>query len=111
VNITYAVIITPQAQCQIDEIRNYILYNLKVPNRASKFTNILKTRIYSLGSFPKKIALVPDEPWHSRGIRKMVVQNLLVYFWVNDIEFTVFIISVVYARRNPTIHLMQILNL
>lgn len=62
--------------------------------------NTIKKRIYSLERFPQKIAMVSDEPWHRLKIRKMVVQKFIVYFWVDDTSYTVFVMAVVYARRN-----------
>ena len=44
--------------------------------------------------------MVSDEPWHRLKIRKMVVQKFIVYFWVDDTSYTVFVMAVVYARRD-----------
>ena len=62
--------------------------------------DLLEKEILSLSSFPNRIPLTQDEPWHSQGIHKMVVKNYLVYFWVDENNQTVHIIAVVYGRRD-----------
>lgn len=40
------------------------------------------------------------EPWRTEGIRKMVVKNFLVYYWVDKINMKVQVTAVIYERRN-----------
>ena len=96
----YEVRISKQAERQLKEIFQYILYTLQAPGTAEKMLDLLEREILSLSSFPNRIPLTQDEPWHSQGIHKMVVKNYLVYFWVDENAQTVHIIAVVYGRRD-----------
>ena len=96
----YEVRISKQAERQLKEIIQYISYTLQAPGTAEKMLDLLEREILSLSSFPNRIPLTQDEPWHSQGIHKMVIKNYLVYFWVDENTQTVHIIAVVYGRRD-----------
>ena len=96
----YEVKISKQAEHQLKEIFQYISYTLQAPGTAEKMLDLLEKEILSLSSFPNRIPLTQDDPWHSQGIHKMVVKNYLVYFWVDENTQTVHIIAVVYGRRD-----------
>ena len=46
------------------------------------------------------IASVEWEPWHSRGIRKIIVQNFYIYYRLDDSSAKVYILNVIYAKRD-----------
>ena len=48
----------------------------------------------------KMFKLVDDEPWHSRGIRRMRVRNFFVYYRVDDSANMVYILNIIYAKRD-----------
>ncbi len=96
----YEVKISKQAERQLKEIFQYISYILQAPGTAEKMLDLLEKEILSLSSFPNRIPLTQDEPWHSQGVHKMVVKNYLVYFWVDENIQTVHITAVVYGRRD-----------
>ena len=41
----------------------------------------MKAEITKLSSFPKKHALIDEEPWRTEGVRKIVVKNFLIYYF------------------------------
>ncbi|WP_230406824.1 hypothetical protein [Blautia liquoris] len=47
---------------------------------------------------PKRMSLVDEEPWHTKGIRKAVVKNFLIYFWVDDANKKVQVFNIVFAQ-------------
>lgn len=47
---------------------------------------------------PERFSIVEDEPWKSRGYRKMPVKNFLVYYYVDEENNTVWVTAVVYGR-------------
>ena len=53
-----------------------------------------------MSSFPKKHALIDEEPWRTEGVRKIVVKNFLIYYWVDDDNNRVQVIAVIYSRRD-----------
>ena len=96
----YKVKITPQASVQMLEIFSYISSTLNEPIAAERLIDDLQNSILSLGTMPKRVALVDEEPWRSYGVHKMPVKNFLVYFWINDELKEVHIIAVIYGRRD-----------
>lgn len=96
----YTVIITKQAQEQIWEIINYINFQIKAPNTAFNLMNLFANQINTLTSFPERIALIEDEPWHSQGLRKVPVKNYLIYFWIDEKASAVIVTAVIYGKRD-----------
>ena len=56
---------------------------------------------------PKRHSLVDEEPWRSEGVRKIVVKNFLIYFWVDDENMRVQVTAVIYAKRNQLVQLAK----
>ena len=105
---TYEVKITDHALEQMQETIDYISNQLASPHTARKWISNIKRRISSLSQAPKRIKLINDEPWHSEGIRKMVVNKFLVYFYIDEPLLTVWITAVVYSGMEQTAQLEQI---
>ena len=96
----YEVKITEPAQRQLQEIVRYIAEDLQEKRTAVRILDTLEKEILSLSTLPNRVALTEEEPWHSAGIRKMLVKNYLVYFWVNEERKQVQVTAVVYGRRD-----------
>lgn len=47
--------------------------------------------------FPKKHALIDEEPWRTEGVRKVKVKNFPVYYWVDDENHKVQVTAVIYT--------------
>lgn len=56
--------------------------------------------LYHSHSFPHRITLVNDEPWHSKGIRRLPVKNFFIYFWIDEDNMKVQITAVIYSKRD-----------
>ena len=54
----------------------------------------------SLDHFPQRMAPVAEEPWHTKGIRRLPVKNFLVYFWINENNMEVHLTAVIYGKRD-----------
>lgn len=82
------------------EIARYITVELEEPDAALRLLDEFNVRIAGLSEFPNRIALTPEEPWHTDGIHRMPVKNFLVYFWVDDSNLEVHVTAVVYGKRD-----------
>ena len=96
----YKVIVTPQAQQQLSNIKDYILLELKSPIAANNTLLALKTAIESLEQMPKRFPFTDEEKWRKHSVHKMSVKNFLIYFIVDDVDFEVYVFAVLYARRD-----------
>ena len=97
---SYRIIVTPDAKADITELRDYIANVLLSPKTARSYIQNLRKEIGKLSEMPTRIKLIDDEPWHSRGVRKFIVRNFLVYFRVEEDKKTVYILNVIYAKRD-----------
>lgn len=96
----YQVKITSYALEQLREITQYISATLRAPDTASRWITKIRKEMSSLSHLPARFPLTDEEPWRSRGIHKMIVGNHIVYFWIDKPELTVWIVAVIYGRRN-----------
>ena len=106
-NKVYTVKITSQAEEQLQEIIFYIANELKSPDTALHFLDILEDSFTSLAHFPQRVALIDDEPWHTKGIHRLPVKNFLVYFWIDEEGLKVQVIAVIYDKREQLYHLSK----
>lgn len=96
----YEVKITTQAQEQMVEIIDYISYELFAPDAANNLLDKLEENILSLSEFPERYQLIEKEPWRTEGIRKIVVNNFFIYYWIDKAEKKVQVTAVIYEKRN-----------
>ena len=95
----YEIKVTRQALEQMREIAHYISYDLMAPEAADNLLDDLKASILKLSVLPKKYPLI-EEPWRSEGVRKIVVKNFLVYYWIDEEYNKVQVTAVIYSKRD-----------
>ena len=96
----YKIEITARAKRDMREVYSYISGNLKEPNIADRLLDKLETEILILENMPMRHAIERDEQLKLRNLRKLIVDNYLVFYTVNEKTETVFIVRVLYARRD-----------
>lgn len=104
---TYNVKITSQAEEQIQEIIYYITHELKAPDAAHHLLDALEDTFASLAYSPQRVALIADEPWHTKDIHRLPVKNFLVYFWIDEDHLKVQITAIIYSKRDQLHQLSQ----
>ena len=103
----YEVKLTAQAIGQIQETVQYISKVLLEPETARKWAGTLEHEIGKLDFMPLRYPLTEEEPWRTRGIRKMPVKNFLVYYLVDEDTKTVWVTAVIYGRRDQIAALLD----
>ena len=96
----YEVIITDQANADLRGIYEYITFELLLPDNAAGQLDRLEEHILELEEFPEKYRLYGNEPWHSRGLRVIPVDNYLVFYIPDKDTGIVTVIRVMYEGRN-----------
>lgn len=96
----YQVILTPLAIEQIQQTMAYITQTLQAPETAQRWAQLLRSEIQGLSFLPFRFPLTSEEPWCSRGVRKMTVKNFLVYYIVDEAQSLVTVTAVIYGRRD-----------
>lgn len=97
---TYNIQITEPAEEDLYEIGAYISKELLEPETAKKVISKIAKEINSLEDMPLRNALVVDERLAYKGIRKIMVDNYIVFYIVTEESKTVTIIRILYSRRD-----------
>lgn len=96
----YSVKITPYAKEQMTQIRDYISHQLLNPDAAKNLILKIRKETSQLRQFPERIRTIDEQPWGYQGVRKIIVNNFYVYFWIDEEHLEVYVTAVAYARRN-----------
>jgi len=95
----YYVEVTDVAQTDLKEIVSYISIELKNPTSAKSLLANIKDNILSLEEMPKRQNLVNDEVLSNRGIRRLLGDNYMIFYVVDESKKKVTVIRTLYARR------------
>lgn len=85
------------------DLRNIFLYiaiDLQSPENAEKQLKRLWSAIRSLDELPERYRCYEDEPWHSRGLRILPVENYNILYIPSLEERIVRIMTVMYGGRD-----------
>ena len=98
----YDVVYSPEALDDLRAILNYITVNLAAPQAGSQQAKRIQQAIRSLENMPMRHPILDWEPWDSIGIRKMIVDNYVVLYLVNEGTSEVHIVRIAFGGRNLT---------
>jgi len=96
----YEIILTEQADADLRGIYEYIAYTLLEPGIATGQLDRIERDIMSLDEMPERFRTFEEEPWHSKGLRQMTVDNFIVFYIPQTENKTVNVIRVMYGGRN-----------
>ena len=96
----YKVDISDEAKIDLHGIYNYIAFELLSPENAAEQIRRLRKSILSLNEMPKRFRLYGREPWKSRGLRMVPVDNYIVFYIPNDEKKVVTVTRVMYSGRD-----------
>ena len=96
----FEVIITPDAENDLNELDDYITFQLLSPDTAISYIRDIRTQIAGLETSPKRYRLVDDEPWHSQGVRRMNAKGFAVFFYVYEEYSEVYVQNIIYQKHD-----------
>lgn len=96
----FEVEISDQADNDLRNIYEYIAFELQSPDNASGQLDRLEKGILSLDQMPERFREYEKEPWHSRGLHIMPVDNYCVLYIPDIDKAVVTIIRVMYGGRD-----------
>lgn len=91
---------TNTAFAELDGIYKYIAEELLVPEISKGQTRRIMNAIAALNEMPLRNASYNKEPWKSRGLRKMPVDNYVVFYFANEQTSEVVIMHIFYGGRD-----------
>lgn len=94
----YTVEITDEALADMEDLYNYIAYTLLSPENAMGQYNRIAEGILKLDILPERFRIIDSEPEHSKGIRRMMVDNFSVFYVI--IDERVVVTSVLYSASD-----------
>ena len=102
----YEIIVTPDAEADLYEIKNYIAETLLAPDVALNYIRVIRKEMEKLSYMADSIAPEEREPWHSRCVRKIIAKNFYIYYRPDEVSGRVYVLNVIYAKRDQ----LKVLN-
>lgn len=96
----YCVRYSTQAKKDLKAIFSYIAYSLEARQTADRQAGRIRDTVRALDFLPERHPVVDWEPWHSRMIRRLSVNNYVVYYRVDPEQSIVKIMRIVYGGRD-----------
>ena len=96
----FKVVVSKQAKEDLREIYEYIAFTLLSPQNAAGQLSRLENNIMKLDKMPMRFREYETEPWRSRGLRIMPVDNFVVLYIPDEGRGVVTIIRVMYGGRD-----------
>ena len=91
---------TKKAKSDLEEILSYISIELSNPEAAASFLKDLLAVLTSICSVPKIGNIVENEFLPDREIRKSLVGNYVLYYLPDIKEKRIYVLRLLYGRRN-----------
>lgn len=92
--------ISEQADIDLRGIYEYIAYELQSPENATNQLDRLEAGILTLDQMPERFREYEKEPWHSRGLRIMPIDNYCVLYIPDKNTKIVTILRIMYCGRD-----------
>ena len=95
----YRVIIELLAQRDLQGILRYITDTLKEPVIARRIYTSIKEQISTLGQMPLRHSVVQEQPYAATVVRKLLVENYIVFYIIDEEKCEVHVLRILYNRR------------
>lgn len=96
----YKILITADAEKDIDIILNYITNTLCNSEAAKSLATEIIKKYKRISENPYMYELYPDKLLADKGYRKVTVKNYMIFYIVNENDKTVTVMRVIYGRRD-----------
>ena len=87
--IRYTVEIADEALADMEQLYQYIAFNLQSPEYAMGQYNRIADAILKLDMLPERFRIMDSEPEGSKGIRRMIVDNYSIFYVIQGEKVTV----------------------
>lgn len=98
--MAYKLIVSKEAQKDIDDIVHYIAVELVNPAAAAGFLDDLEKSYHAVVNNPRMYSLCIDTRLSRDGYRKIVIKNYLILYRIDDEAKAVFVVRIIYSGRN-----------
>lgn len=98
----YTIFIAKKAEEDLGKIFEYLAYKVMAGEKAVRQLNRIQTAIESLDEMPLHNRVYDKEPWKTRNLRIMPVDNYLVFYLTETEVLKVTILRIMYGGRDIT---------
>ena len=91
--------LTDHAQSDLDNICEYITFELDNPVAAASFVTELEMKVEEVCKTPKAGRLLQNPFIKRNDIRRILVKNFIVYYLIDDDAELIAVLRIVYGRR------------
>jgi len=95
----WIVVYTEQAERDLRSIFEYIAFSLLEPEIAKNQVRRIIDAVAKLNEMPLRYHLYEKEPWHSKGLRVLPIDNYLAFYLPVEAKMTVAVIRIMYGGR------------
>lgn len=96
----YRIIIEKYAQKDLKEIYDYITYTLLNKQAAIQLLNKINEKFDTISMFPKSAPLINNEHIKNKEIRKLLIDNYIAFYEIDEINYEIKIIRIMYGMKN-----------
>lgn len=96
----YRILVTGPAVDDLRSIAQYIANELLEPAIARRLIGKIKGAVMNLAELPTRHALVADDSLAAQGIRRLLVENYIVFYMISQEDETVTVVRLLHGRRN-----------
>lgn len=98
----YTIFIAKKAEEDLGKIFEYLAYKVMAGENAVRQLNRIQTAIESLDEMPLRNRVYDKEPWKTRNLHIMPVDNSLVFYLTETEALKVTILRIMYGGRDIT---------
>ena len=98
-NNNYSIKITPKADEDLEKIYSYISRELFSRQSAENLLDKIEESIMGLREFPFSCSYVDDEFLRNKGYRKLIINNYIAFYMVDEEKMQIIIMRVLYGRQ------------
>ena len=98
--MAYNIIVSPKAFYDLDEVSDYIGKTLCAPDAARNLISRIVEEIGTLADFPFRGAKVEFDFNPALAVRRLVVGEFLIFYRMEEVEKTVYVLRVRYGRTD-----------
>ena len=95
----YKLKFTQAASDDLDQIYTYISGNLLAMQAANDLIDKIQDSVMRLKDFPYLCSFVADEMLKNKGYRKLIVDNFIAFYLVDEEEKQVVIMRILYSAQ------------
>ncbi|MCE7792840.1 type II toxin-antitoxin system RelE/ParE family toxin [Salipaludibacillus sp. CUR1] len=95
----FKVKMTAIAEEDLEHIYNYLTHELYNQSAAIKLMNKIEKNIIRLKHLPFSCPLPEDEFLRKKGYRKLIIDNYIAFYLIDDLEQEVIIMRVLYGKQ------------